>query len=294
MDEFIERQRAMWAAATTRTLSRAHRGRRRARRRARQRRRRHATCSTSRAAPATRRFPAARAGAEVTGLDLVPELLEGGRRKAAAEGRDRLGRRRTPRSFRSTTTRSTACSRRSGTCSLRGTADGRRDGARVPRRAASIGDLLLDARGRRPARSSRQPARTCRRRRTSPRRRSSGERRSTCARCSARRPRTSSSSASDDASSADSVEGFADFFVDRFGPLVTAKQMLGARFEELRARDPRDLGAPQRGRRRRLRAPAGVPAFRRSASEPSDVRLGRRRADAARGRGRARPTRSGA
>lgn len=32
----------------------------------------------------------------------------------------------------------------------------------------------------------------------------------------------------------DSVEGFADFFMDRFGPLVTARAMLGDRFGELR------------------------------------------------------------
>ncbi len=33
----------------------------------------------------------------------------------------------------------------------------------------------------------------------------------------------------------ESIEGFADFFMDRFGPLVTARQMLGERFGELRA-----------------------------------------------------------
>jgi hypothetical protein len=33
----------------------------------------------------------------------------------------------------------------------------------------------------------------------------------------------------------DTVDGFADFFMDRFGPMVTAKQMLGERFAELRA-----------------------------------------------------------
>ena len=31
------------------------------------------------------------------------------------------------------------------------------------------------------------------------------------------------------------VEGFADFFMDRFGPIVTARQMLGERFGELRS-----------------------------------------------------------
>jgi hypothetical protein len=32
----------------------------------------------------------------------------------------------------------------------------------------------------------------------------------------------------------ESIDGFADFFMDRFGPLVTARQMLGERFAELR------------------------------------------------------------
>jgi SAM-dependent methyltransferase len=34
----------------------------------------------------------------------------------------------------------------------------------------------------------------------------------------------------------DSLDGFLDFFVDRFGPLVTARQLLGDRFPELRER----------------------------------------------------------
>ena len=33
-----------------------------------------------------------------------------------------------------------------------------------------------------------------------------------------------------------STEGFADFFMDRFGPMVTARNMLGDRFGELRER----------------------------------------------------------
>ena len=33
----------------------------------------------------------------------------------------------------------------------------------------------------------------------------------------------------------ESIEGFADFFMDRFGPMVTARAMLGARFDEVRA-----------------------------------------------------------
>ena len=32
----------------------------------------------------------------------------------------------------------------------------------------------------------------------------------------------------------DSIDGFADYFIDRFGPLVTARQMLGEQFGELR------------------------------------------------------------
>jgi SAM-dependent methyltransferase len=34
----------------------------------------------------------------------------------------------------------------------------------------------------------------------------------------------------------ESVEAFADYFMDRFGPMVTARQMLGDRFSELRAK----------------------------------------------------------
>src|SRR5688500_20146654 len=44
---------------------------------------RDGACGTGNAA-----LPAARAGARVTGLDLVPQLLEAGRRKASAEGLD--------------------------------------------------------------------------------------------------------------------------------------------------------------------------------------------------------------
>src|SRR5687767_15766217 len=85
LEEFKQRQRAMWAAGDYATLSE------------------HikdigellveragvepgmhvldVACGTGNAA-----IPAARAGARVTGLDLVPELLEGGRKQAAAEG----------------------------------------------------------------------------------------------------------------------------------------------------------------------------------------------------------------
>jgi hypothetical protein len=33
----------------------------------------------------------------------------------------------------------------------------------------------------------------------------------------------------------ESNEGFADYFMDRFGPFVTARQLLGDRFEDLKA-----------------------------------------------------------
>jgi 2-polyprenyl-3-methyl-5-hydroxy-6-metoxy-1,4-benzoquinol methylase len=83
MDEFKERQRAMWAAGDYATLSEliqdvgeylvartgAERGMRVL----------DVACGPGNAA-----IPAARAGAEVTGLDLVPELLEAGASKAAA------------------------------------------------------------------------------------------------------------------------------------------------------------------------------------------------------------------
>jgi len=87
MDEFKERQRAMWAAGDYATLSDyiRHVGE-------------HlvetagveagdrvldVACGTGNAA-----IPAARAGGEVTGLDITPALLEGGRVKAAEAGVD--------------------------------------------------------------------------------------------------------------------------------------------------------------------------------------------------------------
>lgn len=87
MEEFKERQRAMWAAGDYGTLSEyikdvgefvvvrtgVEAGMRVL----------DVACGTGNAA-----LPAARVGAQVTGLDLVPELLEGGRTKAAAAGVD--------------------------------------------------------------------------------------------------------------------------------------------------------------------------------------------------------------
>jgi SAM-dependent methyltransferase len=84
MDEFKERQRAMWAAGDYATLSEyiagvgelvvARAGVDEGLRVL------DVACGTGNAA-----LPAARAGAHVTGLDLVPELLEAGRRKASAQ-----------------------------------------------------------------------------------------------------------------------------------------------------------------------------------------------------------------
>jgi SAM-dependent methyltransferase len=85
MDEFKQRQRTMWGAGDYAALSEHIRdvgehvveragvgpGMRVL----------DVACGTGNAA-----IPAARAGAEVTGLDLVPELLDAGRAKAAAEG----------------------------------------------------------------------------------------------------------------------------------------------------------------------------------------------------------------
>ena len=85
LDEFKTRQRAVWDAGEYSALSPFIADVGRARRRPRRNRARHevldVACGTGNAAR-----PAARAGARVTGLDLVPKLLEAGRAKAEAEG----------------------------------------------------------------------------------------------------------------------------------------------------------------------------------------------------------------
>jgi len=85
MEEFKERQRAMWAAGDYATLSEHIRdvGERVVARAGVDREMTvlDVACGTGNAA-----LPAARAGGRVTGLDLVPELLEAGRKKAAEEG----------------------------------------------------------------------------------------------------------------------------------------------------------------------------------------------------------------
>lgn len=85
MDEFKERQRAMWAAGDYATLSEHIRdvGEHLVERVGVEPGMRvlDVACGAGNAA-----IPAARAGGEVTGLDLVPELLAAGRSKADAEG----------------------------------------------------------------------------------------------------------------------------------------------------------------------------------------------------------------
>jgi SAM-dependent methyltransferase len=84
-EQFRERQRAVWSAGDYATLSEyiSHVGERVVERAAVEAGMDvlDLACGTGNAA-----LPAARAGARVTGLDLVPQLLEAGRRKAEAAG----------------------------------------------------------------------------------------------------------------------------------------------------------------------------------------------------------------
>ena len=232
MEEFKERQRAMWAAGDYATLSEHIRdvGERVVAR---------AgvdggmavldvACGTGNAA-----IPAARAGAQVTGLDLVPELLEAGRKKAVEEGIDiewvegdaeslpfadgsfdrvfsTFGHMFAPR-HRQTADEMTRVSRDGGVTALCcWTPEG------------SVGDVFRASASYMPSppdyasppilwgtedhvREMFAPAAT----------NYEFERNTTIVEW-------------------ESIDGFADFFMDRFGPLVTAKQMLGDRFVELR------------------------------------------------------------
>lgn len=232
MDEFKERQRTMWAAGDYATLSElitdvgelvveragVESGMRVL----------DVACGTGNAA-----IPAARAGAEVTGLDLVPELLEGGRKKAAAEGVeiewvegdaeelpfdngtfDRVfstfGHMFAPR-HRQTADEMARVSRDGGVIAICcWTPEG------------TVGDIL------RAAGSYMPPPPDF----ASPPILWGTE----------AHVREMFGSATDfefERHSAtiewDSIDGFLDFFLDRFGPMVTARQMLGERFVELRA-----------------------------------------------------------
>ena len=91
-------------------------------------------------------IPAAQRGRQVTASDLTPELLDAGRRAPRRRASSSSGSRPTPRTCRSTTSRSTSSCRRSASCSPRTTRRGRRAGPGLPAgrhgRAAQ-----LDARG---------------------------------------------------------------------------------------------------------------------------------------------------
>ena len=231
MDEFIARQRAIWAAGDYGALSE------------------HiddvgeyivgragvttgmdvldVACGTGNAA-----LPAARAGAEVTGLDLVPDLLEGGRRKAAdagveiewVEGNaeelpfpdgsfDRVfstfGHMFAPRHRQTADEMARVC-RQGGVIGIccwtpEGVAGEifRASGSYMPPPPDFAMPPILWG----PEEHVREmwPSATG----------FEFERRDTTLEW-------------------DSVEGFADYFVDRFGPLVTARQMLGDGFQDLR------------------------------------------------------------
>lgn len=233
MDEFKERQRAMWAAGDYATLSEyirdvgefiVERTEVNADMRVLD-----VACGTGNAA-----LPAARAGADVTGLDLVPELLEGGRTKAAAAGVeiewvegdaealpfeddafDRVfstfGHMFAPRHRRTADEMARVC-RQSGVIAIccwtpEGTVGDvfRVSGSYMPPPPDFASPPILWGTEDHVREMFGSVATDF-----------EFERRSTTIEW-------------------ESIDGFADFFMDRFGPLVTARQMLGERFGELRA-----------------------------------------------------------
>jgi SAM-dependent methyltransferase len=233
MDEFKERQRAMWAAGDYATLSEyirdvgefiVERTEVNADMRVLD-----VACGTGNAA-----LPAARAGADVTGLDLVPELLEGGRTKAAAAGVEiewvegdaealpfeddafdcvfsTFGHMFAPRHRRTADEMARVC-RQSGVIAIccwtpEGTVGDvfRVSGSYMPPPPDFASPPILWGTEDHVREMFGSVATDF-----------EFERRSTTIEW-------------------ESIEGFADFFMDRFGPLVTARQMLGERFGELRA-----------------------------------------------------------
>jgi len=232
MEEFKERQRAMWAAGDFGSLSKyvedvgefvvARAGVEAGMRVL------DVACGTGNAA-----LPAARAGAQVTGLDFVPELLEGGRTKAAAAGVDidwvegdaeelpfedgsfdrvfsTFGHMFAPR-HRKTADEMVRVCRDGAVIAMccwtpEGTAGDvfRASGSYMPPPPDFVSPpILWGTEGHvRDMFGFAAPD-------------IEFERRSTTIEW-------------------ESIEGFADFFMDRFGPLVTARQMLGERFGELR------------------------------------------------------------
>jgi len=232
MDEFIERQRAMWAAGDYAALSEHIRdvGERvvAAARVDADMRVLDVACGAGNAA-----IPAARTGADVTGLDLVPELLDAGRRKATTAGVEITW--------------------------VEGNAEELpfEDGA-FDRVFSTFGHMFAP----RHQRTADEMARVCREGGViaiccwTPEG-ASGEVMRTAGSYMPPPPDYASppmlwgtedhvremfgSVATDfeferhsTTIEAESVEGFLDVFAENFGPLVTAKQMLGARFDELR------------------------------------------------------------
>jgi len=232
MEEFKERQRAMWAAGDYCTLSEyikdvgelvvARTGVEAGMRVL------DVACGTGNAA-----LPAARIGAQVTGLDLVPELLDGGREKAAAAGVeidwvegdaeelpfedgafDRVfstfGHMFAPRHRRTADEMLRVCREGGVIATCCWTPEG------------TVGDVFrVSASYTPPPPDFASPPILW---------------------GTEEHVREMFGSAATDFEferhSAtiewESIEGFADFFMDRFGPLVTARQMLGERFGELR------------------------------------------------------------
>jgi SAM-dependent methyltransferase len=233
MEDFKERQRAMWAAGDYAPLSEliagvgelvvARAGVEAAMDVL------DVACGTGNAA-----IPAARAGARVTGLDLVPELLEGGRRKAAAERVEvewvegdaeelpfaddsfhrvlsTFGHMFAPRHQRAADEMARTC-REGGVIAIacwtpEGTAGDvfRAAGSYMPPPPDFASPPILWGTEEHVREAFGSVANEF-----------EFERHSTTVEW-------------------ESVEGFADYFIDRFGPLVTARQMLGERFQELRA-----------------------------------------------------------
>ena len=226
---------------------------------ARRRRAGHGRCWTWRAAPATPRSRPPRPGARVTGLDFAPGLLEIARERAAdamveidfVEGDaqalpfDDASFDRVVSTFGHMFAPDHGRTADEMTRVLR---PGRRDRGRV-----------LDARGldradvphgrRAHAAAARRPAR-----------RSCGAPRTTCARCGA----TPEFERHEIEWTDESVESYARFMLDSFGPLLNAREVLAEREDELerglhglpRAREP--------GRRRHAPLPRRVPGLGRS------------------------------
>jgi ubiquinone/menaquinone biosynthesis C-methylase UbiE len=232
LDEFKARQRAVWGAGDYGVLSDriADVGERVVDRAGIERGMSvlDVACGTGNAA-----IPAARAGARVTGLDLVPELLEGGRAKAEAAGVvidwvegdaeqlpfeeggfDRVlstfGHMFAPRHQRVADEMMRVCREGGAIVTATWTPEGtvgdvlRTSGSYMPPPPDYASPPLLWGSEDYVREAFAPAAKEC-----------AFERHVNWI-------------------EADSLEEFADFFIDRFGPLVTARAMLGERFAELR------------------------------------------------------------